>query len=121
MVPIDEDEVASLVKRYTESSAAHGRATEAGDHVAANLAHDALAEVYRELRRRGADAQRALILLLEHTDVGVRAWAGAHALEFCPEQGERVLMRVAQIPRSLISFSAEMTLRQWHDGKLRFP
>jgi hypothetical protein len=121
MVPNNEEDVASLVKRYTESSAAHGRATEAGDHTAANLAYDALAEVYRQLRRRGADAQRALIPLLEHPDVGVRAWAGAHALEFSPEQGERVLMRLAEIPRSLISLSAEMTLRQWHDGKLRFP
>ena len=121
MVPTDGDDVASLVQRHTESSAAHGQATETGDPVAANRAYDALAEVSLELRRRGADAQRALIPLLEHPDAGVRAWAGAHALEFCPEQGEPALMRVAAIPGSLVGLSAEMTLRQWYDGKLRFP
>jgi HEAT repeat protein len=119
MAPIDDEDVALLVKRYTESSAAHARATEVGDHVAANLAHDALAEAYRELRRRRA--QWVLLPLLEHPDLSVRVWAAAHALEFCPEQGEPVLKRAAEIPRGLVSFSAQMTLRQWHDGKLRFP
>jgi hypothetical protein len=121
MTPIENAEIASLVNRYSESAAAHGRATEAGDHKTANAAHEVLATVYRELRRRGVEAQRALLPLLEHNDIGVRGWAGAHALEFAPSEGESALTALAEVPRSLISFSAKMTLRQWREGTLRFP
>ncbi len=121
MAAIEEEDIAVLVKRYAESAAAHGRASETGDHKAANAAHDVLAGVYRELRRRGVDAQQALLPLLEDPELGVRGWAGAHALEFAPTEGERALSRIAEIPKSLVSFSAKMTLRQWREGKLRFP
>jgi hypothetical protein len=110
-----------LLKRYADAAAAHGRATESGDHKAANAAHESLSAVYSELRRRGPDAQRALLPLLEDPDLGVRAWAGAHALEFSAADGERVLTLIAEIPKSLVSFSAKMTLREWREGKLRFP
>ena len=109
------------MKRYAEAAAAHGRATEAGDHKTANAAHEVLANAYRELRRRGIDAQRALLPLLEYQDLSVQAWAGAHALEFAPVEGERALTFIAEIPKSLVSFSAKMTLWQWREGKLRFP
>ncbi len=121
MEGIEEEEVAVLLQRYAASAAAHGRATETGDHKAANAAHESLSAVYRELRRRGTEAQRALLPLLEDRDIGVRAWAGAHALEFSAVDGERVLTQIAEIPKSLVSFSAKMTLRQWREGKLRFP
>ncbi len=121
MIAIEQEEVAVLVNRYADSAAAHGRATEAGDHETANAAHEALARVYRELRRRGTEAQRTLLPLLEHDDPGVRVWAGAHALEFAPAQGERALTRIAEIPKSLVGFSAEVTLQEWRAGRLRFP
>jgi len=63
----------------------------------------------------------ALLPLLQHPDLGVRAWAAAHALEFAAAEGEPVLVATADIPGSLVSFSAKMTLRQWREGTLRFP
>jgi hypothetical protein len=77
------------VSAYVEASAAHGRATVEGDSKSANDAHDRLAAVYRELRDEGQ--RERLLPLLNHADVAVRAWAAAHALEFAPDQGERVL------------------------------
>ena len=121
MAPIEEEQLESLVHRYTEAAKAHGQATENGDYEKANEAHDVIASAYRELRRRGLDAQRALLALLDHSDPGVRSWSAAHALEFSPAEGERVLSRMENIPKSLVSFSAKMTLRQWREGKLRFP
>ena len=116
-----EEQVEQLVGRYAKAAMAHGRATEAGDHKKANRAYDELAAIYRELRRRGPDAQRALLPLLNDPEPGVCAWAASHALEFAPVEGEPVLRALESIPKSLVSFSAKMTLQQWREGKLQFP
>lgn len=76
------------------------------------------AAVYRELRARAEEA--ALRPLLGHSDPGVRSWAGAHALEFSPRDGEKVLEELTAEP-SLVGFNAQMTLETWREGKLRFP
>ena len=66
-----EETVEMLVKRYGEAAAAHGRATEAGDHKKANKAYEQVAAIYRELRRRGPNSQRALLPFLNDPDPGV--------------------------------------------------
>jgi len=71
-------------------------------------------------RGRGWDAQKALLALLDHRDSGVRSWAGAHALEFSPEDGERTLEGLVAAG-GLTGFNAEMTLETWRRGALRFP
>jgi hypothetical protein len=116
-----KEEIGALVARYAQAAAAHGRATEAGDAKSANEAYEAVAGLYGELRRRGQAAQRALLPLLTNADLGVRAWVGAHALEFAATEAEPVLTAMSEIPKSLVSFSAKMTLREWREGKLRFP
>jgi hypothetical protein len=121
MTSIQDEQVEALVRRYAEAAGQHGRATEAGDHKKANQAHEAIASVYRELRSRGLEAQRALLVLLDDSEPGVRLWAASHALEFSPADGERVLSSMANVPKSFLSFSADMTLRQWREGTLRFP
>lgn len=117
---LSEATVDELVSIYAEAAAAHGRASADGDHVTANAEHDRLADAYRELRHRGADAQRPLLALLDHRDPGVRSWAGAHALEFSPEDGERTLEELAA-SGGVAGFNAEMTLDTWRQGTLRFP
>ena len=44
----------------------------------------------------------------------------ADNLEFAPEQSEPVLARLAESP-GLLGFGAQMTLREWRAGRLRFP
>ena len=106
-----------LVARYAEAAKVHGEATVTGSHPANNEA-DLIAAAYRELRRRGSES--ALLVLLESKDDGVTAWAGAHALEFAPEQGEPVLAKLAESP-GLLGFGAQITLREWRAGRLTFP
>jgi hypothetical protein len=105
---------------YREAAVQHGTATENGDYRTANRRHDLIAGVYRELRRRGDDAQRELLPLLNDIDERVRAWAAAHALEFAPDQGEPVLKRLAT-KSGAIGLNAQMTLEQWSKGALTFP
>jgi hypothetical protein len=120
MKRLKDTELLTLVEEYRAAACAHGDATEHGDHKRANREHDKIAAVHRELRGRGADALRALLPLLDDTDPGVRYWAGAHALDFAPQDGERALVAMSEIPNSLVSFSAATTLREWRAGRLRF-
>ena len=114
-------ETGSLVKMYARSAAAHGRFSEEADNRSANRHADIVAAVYRELRARGRDAQLALMPLLEDPDPDIRVWAAGHALEFAPEDGEKVLTEMAAAFKGLIGWSAEMTLKEWRKGTLRFP
>jgi hypothetical protein len=109
-----------LVAIYAEAAAAHARASGHGEHEVANRQHDILAATYRRLRERGSRAQTALLALLDHSDPGVRGWAGAHALEFSPEQGEATLSELVT-RGGLQGLNAEMTLETWRQGNLRFP
>lgn len=107
-----------LVSLYATAASEHFRASEGGDHEAANRHHDLLAAAYRELRAR--EAAESLAPLLGSADLGVRSWAGAHALEFSPSDGERVLEALS-VDAGLAGFNAQMTLQTWRDGDLRFP
>ena len=78
-----------------------------------------VAATYRRLR--GSGEQRQLLPLLNHDDPAVVAWAGAHALEFAPLEGERALTALAERDGGVIGFGAEMTLAEWRRGNLRFP
>jgi hypothetical protein len=115
---LTEATVHELVSRYAEAAAAHVAASEQGDHRRANPQHDVLAAIYRELRRR--DEAEALLPLLALHEPAVRSWAGAHALEFSPDEGERVLEALAS-ETGLVGFNAQMTLETWREGELRFP
>ena len=109
-----------LTDAYHRAASAHGEATVAGDHKAANRNHDVLAAVYRELRARGASAQKTLLPLMQDPDDSVRCWAGSHCLEFAPEQAEPVLRALSE-SRGILAFNAKMTLREWRKGNLSFP
>jgi hypothetical protein len=112
--------VDQLLARYQRAASRHGEATLSTDASSGNADANTVAEVYRELRRRGSET--TLLVLLESSDLGVRAWAAAHAMAFAPAEGEPVLTALAESGESgLIGFGAEMTLDEWRKGRLRFP
>jgi hypothetical protein len=37
-------------------------------------------------------------------------------LDFAPNEAEQVLSELARIPKSLVGFTAELTLQQWKAG-----
>jgi hypothetical protein len=113
-------DTSELVRLYAEAAAEHRAASQEGDYKTANRQHDIVAGVYRELRRRGTESQRALLQLLAHPNLGVREWAAAHALEFDPDEGVRVLEELRS-ETGVVGLSAEYVLREWKSGKLRFP
>ncbi len=109
-----------LVDAYRTAAELHGAHSIDGDYESANHQAELVAAVYRELRDRGPEAQRALLRLIDDRNEGVRSWAGAHALEFAPERGESALAELAE-GQSVAAFNAKMTLGEWRQGTLSFP
>ena len=123
MSPTDfsELDVDRIVEIFAAAAAHHRHATEHGDSGGAKRAFDDVAAAYRELRIRGPEAQSALLPLLADDDPAVRLAAGTHALEFAPEEGEPVLMKLVEEDETSVAFDAELTLQVWRDGELRLP
>lgn len=114
--------VSELIAVYREAALTHRTGSRTGGYKKANAAYKTLADVSRELRLRGADAEREFLELLKDPQIGVRGWAAYNALEFAPEQACEVLEEIASGPSSLEEMSAELVLEQWRAGTLKvFP
>lgn len=105
-----------LIEEFRTLSAGHGRDIEEGKPKAANRKYDVLVAIRRELRERGMDADRHLLGLLGDPEPGTRYWAASSVLDFAPNEAEQVLSELARIPKSLVGFTAELTLQQWKAG-----
>jgi hypothetical protein len=110
--------IEELIQWYVAGVAAYEQALDAANSRAANRAHDEIAGAYRELRNR-AEAPR-LLPLLKSDNEPLRASVAAHALEFAPEHGEPVLLWIAA-RGGRGGFRAEMALKAWREGTLKFP
>jgi hypothetical protein len=106
----------TLVRRYREASANHGRLLDAHKTRAANKEYDRVAAIEAELRTRGVDARERIAKLLDDPEPGTRFWAASAALKFAPEEGARVLAELATPPLSMVGLSAAMTLEEWRNG-----
>ena len=109
-----------LVADYRGSAAAHGAATEAGDHKKANRQHDRLIEVLRQIRDSGATGDKALLGLLSDENTWVRLWAASHLLRVDEDQARRTLELLSQ-ESGVVALDAEMVLSEWHKGTLSTP
>lgn len=113
-------DASALIDRYADAAMKHGRASQEGRHEQANAFYEVIITTYQELRRADADEQRRLLKLLIHPNAFVRAWAGAHALEFAPDAGEATLTKLAVEDRGLAGLAAKTSLDEWRAGRLTF-
>jgi hypothetical protein len=111
--------VTEIILEYARAAEEYGRSLGLS-HKPTNREAKIIANCYRELRSRGKENQIALLNLLDgDNEDSVKCWVGAHALEFAPVVGERVLTELAQ-KTNVIGFMAEETLRIWRYGELKF-
>jgi hypothetical protein len=113
-------DVEEVVSQYVAAATAHGRATESGDYKTANASVPKVIAAHARLRQLGKNGEDALRALLNHSEPGVRLWVAWHALEFEPQQAERVLAELALLKGSLVGFSAQMALRRRDRVKLLY-
>jgi hypothetical protein len=108
-----------LVEETRTLSAERMRAIHAGRPKDGNRMFDLLVAIHRELRARGIEAQRQLLMLLDDPDPGTRCWTATAVMEFAPKEGARVLTELAKSAGGLVGFSAEWTLEEWRAGTLK--
>ncbi|HEX5745518.1 MAG TPA: DUF2019 domain-containing protein [Archangium sp.] len=113
-IPIEQ-----LVEMTRTISAERMRAIHAGKPKDGNRMFDLLIAIHRELRARGIEAQRQLLVLLDDSDPGTRCWTATAVMEFAPEEGRRVLTELAKSAGGLVGFSAEWALEEWRAGTLK--
>jgi hypothetical protein len=108
--------VDELLKRYREAAIGHG----SPNPVEANEWHDRLHACYKVLRQTEAGRQ-AIGSLMDDGDPGVRSWAAAHSLQWFPERARSVLEALCSSDAPWqVAFSAEMTLKEYDNGRLTF-
>jgi hypothetical protein len=109
-----------LIEEYRNAAAAHGQAILEANNDAANKAYDIVAACSRELRKRGTEAQKMLLGLLNDSDPEIRFCAAVDVLDFAPELGEEELTRLVQ-SKSVCGLNAYAILKQRGKANLRFP
>jgi len=108
-----------IVSIYANDAAAHRDAIIHGDSDAANAAYDRVWRCSKELKKRGPNAQMALLPLLNDNNPDVRLCAATDALAFAPELGFAELERLAN-SNFICGSKAQIILREWRRGKLKF-
>ncbi len=110
----------TLKTEYRDLAFAHGQATNAGDHKAANRNHDKLVALVPKIRAFGSEGHAALLALLKDQDDAVVCWAATHVLPFDEKQATAVLDDLSK-KRGPMGFNAKMVLQQWRKGQLILP
>ncbi|MGQ0662998.1 MAG: DUF2019 domain-containing protein [Pseudomonadota bacterium] len=110
--------VAELVARYEKTALEHFEAVVVLDTPAENRKMDIIIGIGRELHARGRDAHAALLLLLEHENLGVRTQAAADALLFAPDRAVSVLEAICrEYEGTGVGLDAWGILDRWRDGR----
>jgi hypothetical protein len=110
--------IAEATAEFRAVASAKGdfRADSAEDHAL----HERMAHAFRFLHGQGAEGQAAFAALLEDESAHVRSWVSAQLLS----EGDARAVPVAEQLASesgLVGFSAQVTLEQFHAGRLRSP
>lgn len=113
----------NILKTYIEASIIHGKATNEGKHREANKQYSKLSKIYKTLKNDSVLAESILTELLNHENLFVKAWAAAHALtlDINVKLAESILLDISCMDDiGILQLDAEMTLKQWKDGNLKF-
>lgn len=106
---------------FREAAMVHAAATASGAADAANRAHDCEASALRQMRLMPDKGRGILTGLLEDGDPTVRSHAATALLPLDESVAISVLEEVSKARVPIISFNAEMVLREWRAGRLRTP
>ena len=107
--------VKDVVARYRQGAIATGHIS---DTRKANKGAKQLHACYKILRKSKAGRQ-ALIDLMRDTEPSVRCWAASECLQWVPDNARRVL-ELLRDSQGSFSFCAEMTLKEYDGGRLKF-
>jgi hypothetical protein len=105
-----------LIQKYRESAILHGEGTLSGDSGKTNLAYDELMKIYQKLKKDNLLSE--LKVLTKDSNSSVRVWSATHLLPLFEKESINVLDEVSK-EKSLIGFTASMSLKEWRTGRLK--
>ena len=104
---------------YLKSAIERGHACDAYDHKKANKAFDRMMRAAKKIRLADADGgEQFFTSLLAHDMLYVVSAAAFNLIPLNPELARKIYDELAKGPPSDVSFSAEMTLKEWGAGRL---
>jgi len=95
----------------------HGECTETGDSKLGNKQYKKIMKSAQEIKASGK-GNEIFSELMEHPDISVKLWSASFAYQDNPVEAEQVLKSIIGIKRSLVSFTAEITLNELKSGSL---
>lgn len=110
--------IEEAIRLFEENSVKQAKTMETGDYKVGNLCFDNKIKCLSYLYEHGK--LELLEKYLSHENVGVRETAAYAFLSFCPQKGEEILSEIANGDYGFHTITAEMTLKEWKDGKLTF-
>jgi hypothetical protein len=107
-----------VLELYRDSAELHGISTQEGKYRAANKAAKRVAELHAEVKRRGPEAEEALLRMLTDHSAYVRLWVATHCLAFRADLAVAALEELISLGGH-VGLGAEMTLKEWRAGRLQ--
>ena len=106
------------ISKFIHAAIQHGVGITGGNSKLANKSYKIVNECYLGMKEHKYTSD--LINLLEHEDYSVRLWAASYVLNIDTSNALVALRNVVEYAPPLISFSAEMTIKEWELGNLQF-
>lgn len=112
-----QDKLNRYLAKFEAAALDHTAATIAGDHIKANRSVDVIMDTVAHLKQRCELVQ--LKRLLSHSSAGVRVWAASYLLPTNLNTDAISTLQKIEMGTDMIAFAAEMTLREWKNGRLK--
>lgn len=104
--------------KFASACTLKGEYEEIGDSKNGNKQYKTINSIYLLLKKENRLDE--LLELLDHENPYVRSWAAGYILQISPLRAEKTLEELANIKSRPVGFNAEMTLREWKKGNLKF-
>ena len=105
------------IKIFADAAIKHGEASEQGKYRVGNRSYKYLVLAVQFLRKK--NQVDLLKRLLQHDDSGVRIWSATYLLFSSYKNIAEKILKKESLKTGLRAFSAEMVLKQWHEGALK--
>ena len=112
------ENVEEALRLFEENSIKQAQTLEIGNYKLGNKCFDNIMKCLSCLYKQGK--LDLLEPFLSHENAGVRETAAYAYLSVCPQKGEDVLSEIANGNYGFLSINAEMTLKEWKEGRLKF-
>ena len=112
------ENVEEAIRLFEENSIKQAQTLNTGNFKVGNRCFDNKIKCLSYLYKKGKLEMLEKYLL--HENVGVRESAAYAYLFVCPQKGESVLSEIANGNYGIHSLNADMILREWKSGSLKF-